>query len=171
MCCKKHILREHFIVYAALYSESKEGWIWISPKEYDGNFITIRNPLNNKSITCMLRTIDDNFIKYYKENSINKMEIDKNPSMVVSEYYRKILEIETKTKSNKTSDLEIYRPSIYEKTIKVYSQNPNPFIRIGIILGIVSVMLGLMPLLPTIFKFLVCLTTRIYDCMLANVYL
>lgn len=124
MCCKKHILREHFTVYAALYSESKEGWIWITLKGYDGNFITIRNPFNNKSITCMLRTIDDNFIKYYKETNIYDKKIEPGLSVVISEYYRKILGIETHTDSKpRTEKGQVFCHGISFSPLSVHSYN------------------------------------------------
>lgn len=137
----KLLFKKSFKVYPSLHIESKEGWIWLEvPQDYMENFITIKN--NNKAITCMLRTIDDNFIKIYKNNTGFDLANDKGQVIIISEYYRNKLNINKRD----SLELEVYYPTCFEKYISVYWGHPNPFISVGIKLGFISILLGIISL-------------------------
>ena len=93
-------------VYPALHEEAKEGWVWLPKLEgFCGRFVKIKNMENCKSIVCVRREIDDNFIIFYEHRSeylkkrqkITKeyLRPDKSKSIVISEHYRRKLDIST----------------------------------------------------------------------------
>ena len=57
-------MRKRYTVFAALYDDTNQGWIWM-PKEKGFNsrdYITLKSTETSKKITCTCRIIDDNFL-------------------------------------------------------------------------------------------------------------
>ena len=147
-------MKRKFIIYAALYEESKEGWVWIPPtNEINSEFIRIINPKTEKYIVCERRTLDDNYVKYYNNRhgarKINKEDIER--CIVINEYYRnKLGNISTKEEV----ELEIVETNKIRGYLQGALHHPNQYLRYGImsnilalIFGMLSLILGVLPVL------------------------
>jgi len=144
-------MKRKFIIYAALYEESKEGWVWIPPSnDISSEFIRIINPKTRKCIVCEKRTLDDNYVEYYNNRrgtrKINKEDIER--CVVISEYYRnKLGNIPTKEEV----ELEIVETNKIRGHLQGIWHHPNQYLRYGMTismtLGAVSLIFGCISLL------------------------
>ena len=145
-------------VYPALHEEAKEGWVWLPKLEgFCGRFVKIKNMENCKSIVCVRREIDDNFIIFYEHRSeylkkrqkITKeyLRPDKSKSIVISEHYRRKLDISTmQTVKFEIEDILGWRSLVC--FLKATCDHPNEFVKISIMLGILSLELSIMQFSP-----------------------
>lgn len=132
------------MIYASLFEESKEGWVWIPPLGDDikSEFIKIIEVKKGRFIVCEKRILDKNYIKIYNNKSTTK-RIDENKideCLIINAYYRNKLGID---KTQERVKLKIVEANGFiDKNIRAPFHHPNPFVRMGIRLGIVSVILG-----------------------------
>lgn len=89
-------------IYPALHSEIRKGNVW-STFQTDSYLVKIKNLENNKSIVVAHRFIEDNFKNIYQKHINNNNKLEGNSIIVIDEYYRKKLNIFTRT----DFDLEI----------------------------------------------------------------
>jgi hypothetical protein len=145
-----------FYIQAALHGESSSGWIWAARSELLArSFVKITNKRNRKSVICEYREIDSYFIKTYdcasEEKCAEPLRLDKNP-IVMSLWYRHALGIKNE---GIYEDLSIDPISSKFSVIRAGSQHPDPMVRlatglglVGVWLGIDSIGLSLIPLIP-----------------------
>ncbi len=144
-----------FKVYAALHEESKEGWIWISPLNGIENkkwrVIKIIRPDNKKKIVVERRIIDKNFMSIYndkKHTKGNLKEGEDTKNIVMNYNYRALLDIHTGDKVN----LIIKKANMWDRFWVASSQHPNIFVKYTVWLGLISVGLGVVSILISIFR-------------------
>lgn len=135
-----------FKIYASINTESLEPWIWTNFSAIDSNgFILIRNPTNNKKIKCFKRTIEGNFLRNYNDEGRIRINTDDGNVIVINEYYRKQLNIETQHEY----DLDIKKIRFisrlflnwYHPNLQV--QFVNRLTLISILIGLLSLILGI----------------------------
>jgi len=134
-------MKKEFTIYASLHEESKEGWVWIPPLEnIESEIIKITNPKVGRSIICEKRILDENHIKYYNKRPSTKNINNRQECIITNDYYRnKLGNLCTKEKVM----LEIVEANgLINKYIRAPLCHPNPFLRMCIQLGIISVILG-----------------------------
>ena len=136
-------------IYAALFEESKEGWVWIPPigDNIKSEFIKIIELRKRRYIVCEKRILDKNYIKVYNNKSTTK-RIDENKieeSIVINAFYRNKLGIDNTQEIVKLKIVEAN--GCIDKYISAPLHHPNSFVRMGIILGIISMILGVIGLL------------------------
>ena len=96
---------------------------------------------------CEKRILDKNYIKVYNNKSTTK-RIDENKieeSIVINAFYRNKLGIDNTQEIVKLKIVEAN--GCIDKYIRAPLHHPNSFVRMGIILGIISMILGVIGLL------------------------
>jgi hypothetical protein len=131
-----------YTIFAALYDEATEGWIWVPTGQgfSSGDYIKINCLSTGKEIVSSCRIIDKYFLERYNKPHRNFIE-DKKSALVMSLHYRKILEeIET----GKDYEFEIVRleGKLNLNKLKAFTQHPNNYVRIASLLAIMSIILG-----------------------------
>lgn len=144
---------ESYKVFAALYSESLEGWIWTSNKTLQQNaFIIVTNVNTGKKIRCFHRVVDENFIrKYNRERTINIAS--KDSVVVMNSFYRDLLGVST---GNRVM-LSITRAHSITGLIWANWSHPNPLIQlnqrlsaVALIFAVLSLIFGLLSMRPIV---------------------
>jgi hypothetical protein len=135
-----------YLICASLHEEAKEGWVWLSSSaDLTSFYVRILNPRNGRSVVCEWRSMDDNFRKVYDSTEGTKKLPASGSFIVVSDWYRRSLGI---------LDTQIHMPleiqdanSIRERYVLPFLHHPNPAIRTSILMGIISLGLGILGLL------------------------
>ena len=146
-------MNKKMIPYASLHEESKSGWVWVPPSEdLNSEFIEIINKENQKSIICERRIIDDNYIERYNKGNTKKIKSDDVDTIfIINEYYRNKL---GGLATQKGVELNILNADGFcNERIKAYLDHPDPYLRMGIILGMIFVGLGILSLTLGLFSF------------------
>jgi hypothetical protein len=132
-----------FKIYASLNLESIEPWIWTNYEnpDYKG-FIVIINPLNSKKIKCFKRKIDDNFLSNYNKSDRCTIKPENDYVLVINEYYRNKLEIETKH----DYDLIVKNVSFLNPLFLNWD-HPNPQVQYSNRMTVTSIMFGFLSLI------------------------
>jgi hypothetical protein len=150
-------------VYPSLFEEMNEGYVWINePELRSRQVVKITNVSKEKSIYCETRTIDKGFKKNYqkKNTTIEDEEIenilsDGENQIVISQWYRDDLDIDIED----DVDLKIEKTRWYGVLANYWAsiQHPNVVSRIatrisvwGLILAILSLVVGIVPMLTDI---------------------
>src|SRR5579864_6613231 len=133
-------------VFAALYEEATEGWVWFATPPPEPHRLIILRNLDIKSrpiIYCEARLIDENFVKFYNEKPHTRKIDPKNFSdvIVINDWYRRALGIPS-TKTEVV--LEVRQPkNPFWPALRAGSQHPDPAVRLANRLGLLSTWLGL----------------------------
>jgi len=137
-------------IYKSIYEESNEGWIWISSMNgiKSRQLIHVKNTQTDKSIYVSCRIIDNDFIKIYNAGN-NRKKMNLNNSMVISSYYRDLLEI------NENVDISTFEIKLIEKKqickkIQFLTKHPDLALRLATELAIISVTIGFVSILISI---------------------
>jgi len=137
-------------IRSALHEESKEGWVWIFPAEDSkATHLHIRNPDNGWTIICEQRVIDKNFRLVY---NARKLTLDIPPDgnvLVISSYYRDLL---GGFDPNLAKDLEVAPRRGPIASLVAGVLHPSSAVRAAVLLGIVSVVLGIFAVLVAILR-------------------
>jgi hypothetical protein len=143
----------NYVVYAALAEETNEGWVWVQqPQLPTRTLIKILNTTTNRSIFCVSRQIDPNFLADYNdEKKHNTIKInDPAKAIVISEWYRDALG-GFPTSFKASADAPIPPLIITEKrprnvtwSIRAACQHPESAVRIGTRLGVLGGWLGIL---------------------------
>lgn len=120
--------------------------IWILDKDIDSRVLCKISVDKGNSVWVDVQTIDDNFINNYNGNP-NTLNIkEKEPTIVINEWYRKKLNIKTKT----YYDIKICPNKcgfLYPiRQMQAALQHPDNSVRICADLTMISVVLGLIGL-------------------------
>lgn len=113
-------------------------------------FIVVKNPKNGKKIKTFKRTMDDNYIKTYNLKTITKnINISGDANyLVINEYYRELLEIP----KNEIVELEIAKATFFQKIFLIHWTHPNPTIQFANRATLISILIGIIALLLTIYS-------------------
>jgi hypothetical protein len=152
------VVQKSYRLYAALHEDIAEGFVWLKIDGIPARCVVeIVNPTNNKSIFCEALQLEDNFLRRYKRDTGAKIgEEDLDSLLVVSYWYRERL-------GDRASPLKTYRTSHADYPLRIWipdrwysrlfgklracQQHPQVVVRVSIYLGLLSVSLGLIPLL------------------------
>lgn len=146
-------MEDRYKVYAALYDESSEGWIWLPQKLEKQNFssrdiIVIKTKQNTQKVYCICRIIDNNFKRKYNKSDSGRCKIDNtDQAIVMSSYYRDML---GGLKTQEEYEFEIKRTKCPYYKIRALFQHPDNAIRIAIWLAIISIMIGMVSIIISI---------------------
>jgi hypothetical protein len=143
---------EDYTIYAALTEEENEGWVWFSvPTLRPRTVIKVRNPHNGRSVFCLSRQIDPNFLGRYNNHprkTIN--EGGGKKTLAINAWYRDALgALDTQT----DVCLEISTPRLpFWRDIRAACHHPDIVARVGTRLGLVGAWLGMVALSPVILE-------------------
>lgn len=131
-------MRVRLKVFAALFEDVNNGWIWV-PKDITANrgIAKIIDTDSGRSVFCEVIPIGDNFTEHYN-NKKKTAKINKTSSIAINEWYRNKLGIQTKQER----DFEIKIINDYWSRLRASLAHPQIIVRIAIELAIVSVFLG-----------------------------
>lgn len=146
-------MKRKYEVFAALYEDSNEGWIWMpGEKDFDSrDHITVKSIATGKKVTCVCRIIDDNYIIQYNQPP-RRIIANPKEAIVLSTYYRDKLADRAKSKEIKTSNIyefeikKVWRFNYFRKILALV-QHPDNAIKIATWLAIISIIIGLLGLL------------------------
>ena len=134
-------MRKTFKIFASLSEESKEGWVWMPPSaNVTSDFVKIKNPKMRKSIICERRILDENYLKHYISKNKTRNIEDKDNSLIINAHYRNKLGGLSTTERAALKITEAR--GIIQIWLRAPLDHPSPFMRLGIKLGIISVVLG-----------------------------
>ena len=89
---------------------------------------------------------DENFRRFYNQRPYTNKLPDSGPFIVISDSYRTALGV-----SNvREAELELSEAGFWDRHLVAYSDHPDAAIRLGVRLGLLSVVLGLISALPFI---------------------
>jgi len=154
-------MKNKYFILAALNEESLENWIWTNNESIPKGFIKITNKESNKTIVVFKRTIDDNYELYYDSKNTNKIKNKNELLIIMNEFYRDEILIQ----KNNYANLNISKANWFDILFNSNWKHPNPSISlifkitiISFILGIISIIIGLIPTFNAIF---ICIKTII----------
>lgn len=136
-----------YTIRAALADETNNGWVWLcgpSTKAFESRTVVkMRFTGRCHGVYAEVRMIDDNFIERYNEG--RRVCIDKcRDTIVMSEWYRRSLGIHGTTNTDGIP-LIVKKARIWGwRSVRAICHHPDPVVRIGARLGILSVWLGLL---------------------------
>jgi hypothetical protein len=131
---------DHYRIYAALSSEAREGWVWL-PRIADLTSKTIRIRRSNYSVVCEKRIVDTNFRAEYHSRPNTKTLPDTDDFIVISTWYKEKLGIFAETECT----LQIQNADGFvDKHFRAFLDHPNPAIRVSIVMGTISLALGVL---------------------------
>lgn len=139
-----------YSIYASLREDINSGWVWVNiPKFRQRAVVSIYNPVNRKKVYCEVLRIDDNFLSFYNPKDHSKDQgriqiIKDNPTLVINEWYRKMLgDLNTQTECNLCIE-EAENPwGKFHSCI----QHPQVVVRVATWLGLISIGLGVISLI------------------------
>ena len=149
-------------IYAALHDETDKGWVWLVKDGFNsGETIKLSNVYNGKSVYCVYRQIDENFLTHYNERPHTKnidpeatyksgervkiKDLDKYKGLIVmGEWYRRRLGL---TNKPTCCNVDVLHPRWPWASILAACVHPDAFVRLGTRLGILGAWLGISSLL------------------------
>lgn len=139
-----------YYILPTIAEESLESWIWTNDNKISSNgFILIKNPINNKTIRTFKRTLDNNFVSYYRKHNTNPIDLnDGRCYLILNEYFRNLLNV----KKNETVELEISESSFIHNLLLTHWYHPNPVIQFANRATIFSILMGILALTLTIYS-------------------
>lgn len=150
-------MNNKYFILAALNEESLENWIWTNNESIPKGFIKITNTYNKKTIVVFKRTIDDNYVLYYNSKNTNKIKNNSDNLIIINEFYRDEILIQ----KNNYASLNISKANWFDILFNSNWKHPNASVSlifkitiISFILGIISIIIGLIPTFNVIFTFI-----------------
>jgi hypothetical protein len=150
--------KETYLIRASLHEEAIEPWVWCN-KQNNG-YITITNVKNHKCITVYMRRLDENYANKYDQANTYKILNDLKDGkkiLVINEFYRKKLDVQTKT----DSELIIDNATCWQQFCLCFKSFPHPTTQLANKLAIlaifITVIFGIIPFLLQIISFIKCI--------------
>lgn len=142
-----------FTVYAALFDDLNQGYIWLDGDHLFREVIKITNAKNKKSIYCVALNIEGNFRCKYNDSNTFKLNESKK-AIVISQWYREGLGVDRQ----EVVDLEICRSDDFFKScywkMRACQTHPELTNRVAFWLGISGVFFGLVPVGDLLWRFI-----------------
>jgi hypothetical protein len=133
----------NYKIYAALAEEENEGWVWLKDQNLTTRTpIKIHNPVSGRSVFCVSRRIDPNFLKRYKDgpHTCEIQGADEEKALVISEWYRDAL---GGLDARKEVMLHISKLKVpIWRELRAACHHPDLIARIGTRLGVLGAWLG-----------------------------
>jgi hypothetical protein len=145
-----------YTIYAALTEEENEGWIWFEqPNFKTRTLVKVYNPDTNRSILCVSRHIDENFLRRYNGRCHIITITNPSKSLVINEWYRDALGgFATTFHSGHDLTLIITPLKLWGwRDVRAACQHPDIVARIGTRLGLVGTWLGVVGVAGSVLEF------------------
>jgi hypothetical protein len=84
-------MKRNFAVYAASADDANEGWIWFNLDLPTRTIVKVTNDGARRSVYCVSRQIDENFLKNYNKQPRADIRRDLPDAVVMSQWYRDAL--------------------------------------------------------------------------------
>ena len=128
-------------VFASLSEDINNGWVWV-PENLVGErtVVRIKNKNSGKVVYCEALQIGENYLNRYNINDRTYRISDKDATIVMSEWYRKKLEI---TKTQDEIEFDVVPNDNPWGHLRASLHHPQIVVRLAIELAILSVVLGL----------------------------
>jgi hypothetical protein len=139
-----------YLIRAALREDISSGWVWINTGNFEQrSIVLIKNPNTDKCIYCEILKIDKNFLKLYNKNGGGRLNISENkPTLVINDWYRTKLGI---TSTNINCELIILSCMNIWGKLSANRQNPQNIVRITFWLSLISVFLGILSIIISLY--------------------
>jgi len=142
-----------YTLYAALHEDIAEGFVWLPANALPARCtvrISHHNGDRRRSVYCEALQLDKNFISRYNGADGTKKIADNGVDiMVMSNWYRFRL---GRLQTQKKYMLEIKACNNWCGKLLACTHHPQVIVRVGAWLGIVSVSLGVVSIMPCISK-------------------
>lgn len=137
-------------VLPALRADMNEGWVWLTRKNSEPrSIIQIKNKTDHKKIYCECLEIDKNYLTEYTGYTIKETDL----VITMNGWYRKQL---GKLEKNKEYELEVKEyNNVYGKLMACLF-HPQTIVRIATRLGLLSIAIGIVSVLGTIYSIWPC---------------
>lgn len=133
---------DHYLIFAALDSETKEGWVWL-PLSAKWNTSLVLIKYHHRSVICERRVVDANFRRLYERETGTTLPSSDN-FIIMNAWYREHLGI---TGTQIRLPLEIKETnSFWARHVSVFWQHPQAVVRTNILVALVSIALGILGL-------------------------
>ena len=133
-------------IFAAFHEDTNSGWVWLAtPQLPQRSVVQITNLSNLKEVYCEALQIDDNFLDLYNKDTKRIHIADQSSALVMNEWYRKRLG-DFKTQTDQALSIEVVAgcwPRLYWAKAWACIRHPQVVVRLATLLGIWSVILGL----------------------------
>ena len=141
-------MRKKYKVFASMWEDSNEGWVWIPPEKgfEPRDFITVKETKSGEKISCICRIIDPWFLDHYNQPPRRYIDLNEEyPPIVLNDHYRRKLGRKGwKIETDQVYELEIKRVgklNYYRKTGALL-HHPNNVVSLATFLAVWSVILG-----------------------------
>ena len=153
------MLAQNYKLYAALHEDIAEGFVWFEEKQSSARCIvkiTYSQNGRRRSVFCEALQIERNFLRRYNKDKVPKftIEINKGGSfaspMVMSHWYRARLSPKEPLTTQVEYCFEIVAfDRLYNRwygKLRACMHHPQVVVRVGVWLGVISVILGVLSL-------------------------
>lgn len=138
---------DHYLILAALDSETKEGWVWL-PLSAKWNTSIVLIKFHDRSVICERRVADANFRRLYQRET--GVTLPAENFVVINAWYRQHLGIND---TQVTLPLEIEEEDgFWANHVSVFRQHPQALVRTNILIALASIGLGILSLLFAVFR-------------------
>lgn len=138
---------DHYLILAALDSETKEGWVWL-PLSAKWNTSIVLIKFHDRSVICERRVADANFRRLYQRET--GVTLPAENFVVINAWYRQHLGIND---TQVTLPLEIEEEhGFWANHVSVFRQHPQALVRTNILIALASIGLGILSLLFAVFR-------------------
>lgn len=173
-----HIVMQEYMIYAALYEDVNQGWVWIGGLPADDfrnrSIVRLSSVRTGRTVYCELLTIDSNFISLYnytnecekgkplEERRVRRRKLPTGQSVsgdrhiCMSQWYREKLSGRCSVKPVRTNSKEQITIKAADHTygrICACLDHPQVIVRISMYLGLLGAVLGLVGFLFSILSF------------------
>lgn len=136
-------MKRNLEVFKSLQEDSNVGWVWIPPLDTirSRDHIKLSVESFSRSVLCIARTIDDNFLRNYNGRESTKPINLQNQAIVISDYYREKLGIQAG--ENYEFDIHRIRGWNFVGKTRALLQHPDNTAKIAGWLALISIGLSL----------------------------
>lgn len=136
-----------FKIYAAKTEDVNQGWVWLVGCKYpQRSIVKLSANCTSKYVYCETRSIDKNFINDYNESEHTEKIDEPDSALVAAEWYRIRLGVEKGTKA----EIKVTLANNCYGHIRACLAHPQLVVRLATWLGLLSVVLGLIGIIPLV---------------------
>jgi hypothetical protein len=154
-------LTKEFRIFPALREDTDKGWVWLYDNSLSTSRQTIRIKKGRYSVYCEHRVFDENVARHYNENEDTKHRQRNDETLVlkreadvivISGWYRGALGgLKLQDEGGPKETLTICKPRIAVwADLRAGCHHPEPSVRVGTRIAILSTWLGVAALLPSL---------------------
>lgn len=141
-----------YLVYASLLNDIDKNYVWVGQQSNVSirTFVCITNLENSKRIYVDALSLDNGYVNEYQSNPkrVQSLEMHKNDAIVLNQWHRNQLGIESTQTNAKLSIDEISRYTLWLRMAQSGLKHPDTLVRQNTQLALLSLALGLIGILP-----------------------